>query len=201
MKENNLGWHFTRGDKLRDGRPIPPVGEVLVHEGSLELCLRGLHCSVRLIDALMYAPGATLHQVSFGGDVFWGVDKLVSSKRTILRTLPQTETMSVLVKFAQWCAHRAEEATKTSAWAAEEAEEAEEAARAAAEAAAWAERAEERAAEATEATRAAVEAAWAAGVAAEAAAMAAERKAEEEIQNAKLLALVEEAFLDLGGGL
>lgn len=198
MKEN-IGWHFTRGNKLRDGRPVPPAGEWLVHEGKIELCREGLHCSIKLIDALRYAPGATLHQVRFGGDVFWGEDKLVSSKRAILRTLPETKTLSVLVEFAQWCAHRAAEAewaamtTAAARWAAAGAEEAAavEARAAVGEAARWAARA----------ARAARAGAAEEAEAAEAAAGEKARKAEEEIQNAKLLALVEEAFLDLGGGL
>lgn len=179
MKENNLGWHFTRGNNLRDGRPIPPVGEALVYNGKLELCLRGLHCSVRLVDALMYAPGVTLHQVRFGGNIFWGVDKLVSSERTILRTLPQTETMLVLVKFAQWCAQRVAKETGVAARAEVMAEAVERAEAVVGEDMVWVVR----------------------EVAARATAWAANRAEEEELQNAKLLALVEEAFLDLGGGL
>lgn len=121
QQENNLGWHFTLGDKLRDGRPIPKVGEALRHEGPIEICRSGLHCSERLVDALRYAPGATLHQVRFGVDVLRESDKLVSRERVILRTLPQNEALLVLVEFAQWCARRAEEAAaadRAAAWAA-----------------------------------------------------------------------------------
>lgn len=114
---NDLGWHFTLGDKLRDGRSVPAIGEVLRHEGPIEICRSGLHCSERLIDALGYAPGATLHQVRFGVDVLRESDKLVSRERVILRTLPQGQTMPVSAEFAQWCA---KEAAKAAAeWARE----------------------------------------------------------------------------------
>ena len=173
QQENNLGWHFTLGDKLRDGRPIPKVGEALRHEGPIEICRSGLHCSERLVDALRYAPGATLHQVRFGVDVLRESDKLVSRERVILRTLPQNEALLVLVEFAQWCARRAEEARA--------------AAMEAAMAAAWAARA---------AAMEAEEAAEEAGAAAKAETAAA-KKEEREIQNTKLTELVEAAFAKL----
>lgn len=182
QQENNLGWHFTRGNKLRDGRPVPAIGEVLRHEGPIEICRSGLHCSERLIDALRYAPGATLHQVRFGVDVLRESDKLVSRERVILRTLPQNETLLVLVEFAQWCARRAAWSAKRVAWEAA-------AGREAAWRAAW------------EAAEAAREAAWRAAWAREAVVWAraaeAARAAEKETQNAKLTELVEAAFAKL----
>ncbi len=112
---NDLGWHFTLGDELRDGRPVPPIGETLIHEGKIQICESGLHCSKRLIDALRYAPGATLHQVRFGGEVQFEKDKLVSRERTILRTLPQALVLPVLVEFSAWCAKRTEVAAAAGA--------------------------------------------------------------------------------------
>lgn len=181
-QENNLGWHFTLGDKLRDGRPVPPIGETLVHEGEIQIRQSGLHCSKRLIDALGYAPGATLHQVRFGGEVQFEEDKLVSRERTILRTLPQEYMLPVLVEFSAWCAERA--AAEAAAWAAvkAEAEEAKAAARAA-KAAGWA------------TAWAAAEAAWAAAKAAKAAGwLVGAERVEREAQNQELTRLVEEAF-------
>lgn len=185
QQENNLGWHFTRGNKLRDGRPVPAIGEVLRHEGPIEISRSGLHCSERLIDALRYAPGATLHQVRFGVDVLRESDKLVSRERVILRTLPQTETLLVLIEFAQWCAHRAATSAKEAAWArvaarvaAREAAREAEVAEAEWTAAAWAAEAARAAAAAREAARAG-------------------RAAEEETQNTKLTELVEAAFAKL----
>ena len=49
-------YHFV-GDELRDGRPVPPVGEWLVHDGPVKMCESGLHASRHPFDALMYAPG------------------------------------------------------------------------------------------------------------------------------------------------
>jgi hypothetical protein len=55
-------WHFV-SDTLRDGRPVPADGEVLVHEGPLKLCASGLHASKNILDALHYAPGSTICRV------------------------------------------------------------------------------------------------------------------------------------------
>ena len=54
----DLAYHFV-SNALRDGRPVPADGEVLRHEGKLELCNWGLHFSRHPFDALKYAPGAT----------------------------------------------------------------------------------------------------------------------------------------------
>ena len=76
-------WHFT-ADKLRDGRPIPPVGEVLRHDGPVEICATGLHASERIFDALTYAPGHVIHRVECGDIVQAQDDKFVCRERTIL---------------------------------------------------------------------------------------------------------------------
>ena len=31
-------WHFTDGNKLRDGTPLPAVGEWLEYEGEVRIC-------------------------------------------------------------------------------------------------------------------------------------------------------------------
>lgn len=95
-----LAWHFV-GDKLRDGRPVPPDGETLRHDGPLELCETGLHASERLIDALQFAPSATLCRVECGGKILHDTDKLVSSERTILWRIDATD---LLHQFARQCA-------------------------------------------------------------------------------------------------
>jgi hypothetical protein len=94
-------WHFV-GETLRDGRPVPPDGEWLEHEGSLIMCESGLHASRRLIDALKYAPGATICRVEFDSDDYIEEeDKLVSRRRMIIWRI---DGESVLRAFARWCA-------------------------------------------------------------------------------------------------
>src|SRR5574337_1301621 len=83
IMESVLAWHFV-GDALRDGRPVPSDGEVLRHDGPLELCASGLHASIKIIDALSYAPGDTLCRVRCGGKIVRGDDKLICSERAIL---------------------------------------------------------------------------------------------------------------------
>jgi hypothetical protein len=73
-------YHFTNGT-LRDGSPVPPIGEWLVYEGEIELCQSGYHASAQPFDALLYAPGSMLHLVEVGGRIIHGDDKLVAEKR------------------------------------------------------------------------------------------------------------------------
>lgn len=93
-------WHFV-GDTLRDGRPIPADGETLVHDGPLEMCASGMHASVRIIDALQYAPGDTVCRVECGGTIVQGDDKLVCTERTILW---RVDAEAMLRDFARRCA-------------------------------------------------------------------------------------------------
>lgn len=85
----NIAYHFT-GDRLRDGRPIPAIGETLVHEGPVVICKSGFHWSRQPFDALRYAPGPRLHMVRVGGTVFEHDDKGVSSERTIIASIDAT---------------------------------------------------------------------------------------------------------------
>ena len=99
-------WHFTSAT-LRDGRPIPEEGKWLVHDGPIVPCESGLHASERLLDALSFAPGNTLHRVTLRGDVTLHgdpVDKLVASERRIDWTLDEATTERVLREFSRWCA-------------------------------------------------------------------------------------------------
>ena len=95
-----LAWHFV-GATLRDGRPIPADGETLRHDGDLVLCETGLHASVRLINALSFAPGETLCRVRCEGRIIHDDDKLVCSERTILWRINATD---LLREFARRCA-------------------------------------------------------------------------------------------------
>ena len=88
----NTAWHFT-GNTLRDGSPIPAIGETLVFPHKVEICKSGYHWSLKPHQALRYAPGATLHKVSFGGYVEMGDDKGVSSERTIIASIDATHLL------------------------------------------------------------------------------------------------------------
>lgn len=100
MSRSLLAWHFV-ANTLRDGRPIPADGEILRHDGPLVICESGLHASVRIIDALLYAPGSTICRVQCGGHVKHSDDKLICTERTILWRIDGT---NVLRAFARQCA-------------------------------------------------------------------------------------------------
>lgn len=96
-------WFFN--DTLRDGRPVPPDGAWLEHDGPLVLCRSGLHASTHPLDALKYAPGPMLAQVTLDGEIVRGRDKIVAQRRRIdkridttdlLRTFAQDEALRVL---------------------------------------------------------------------------------------------------------
>jgi len=92
MTETIKAWHFV-GDRLRDGRPAPPDGMWLRHEGPIKICASGLHASRRPWDALRYAPGATLCYVECRGDIHEHDDKLVCRERRIIMRADVTETL------------------------------------------------------------------------------------------------------------
>ena len=92
----NIAWHFT-GGTLRDGSPIPAIGQTLIFPGKIKICQAGYHWSRRPSQALEYAPGPMLHKVSYGGDVVEQDDKGVSSERTILASIDATQ---LLCRFA-----------------------------------------------------------------------------------------------------
>jgi hypothetical protein len=103
-------YHLT-ADTLRDGRPIPAIGEPLVHEGAIEICCSGLHASERILDALAYAPtdSTWLHVVECDGVIDRENDKFVCRRRTIVASYPlRVESLHVLTgeyaALACWCA-------------------------------------------------------------------------------------------------
>ena len=93
-------YHFV-GDKLRDGRPVPPDGEWLVHDGPVRMCESGLHASRHPFDALMYAPGPILCLVDCDEIDAEDVDKLVCRRRRIVARFDAT---TILRAFARQCA-------------------------------------------------------------------------------------------------
>jgi hypothetical protein len=87
-----LAWHFV-GDRLRDGRPVPPDHEPLIHTGMIMVCESGLHASLHPFDALQYAPGHILCLVRCEGDIAYYDDKLVCVRRTILARMDATDML------------------------------------------------------------------------------------------------------------
>ena len=85
-----IAYHFC-GDTLRDGRPIPPDGEWLAHDGPVVMCESGLHASRHPFDALQYAPGPILCRVECADVVDEEADKLVCRRRRIITRIDATE--------------------------------------------------------------------------------------------------------------
>ena len=81
-----IAYHFV-GKTLRDGRPIPPDGEWLEHDGPLVMCESGLHASTHPFDALEYAPGDTLCLVELGGNMQTEGDRSVATRRRIIKRI------------------------------------------------------------------------------------------------------------------
>ena len=101
MKNRILAWHFLpeNGRTRYNGLEVNPGAEI-VHKGQIELCRSGLHASIKLDDALSYAPGPILCRVVCGGIVKRGDDKLVCTRRTVLWMF---DASRVLRLWACWC--------------------------------------------------------------------------------------------------
>ncbi|HED4877355.1 TPA: hypothetical protein R4K21_003174, partial [Stenotrophomonas maltophilia] len=93
-------FHFV-ADTLRDGRPVPADGELLIHDGEVELCAQGLHASIDPYDALTYAPGNVLCLVELSGTIVRGYDKVAASERRIIKRIDAEPLMR---EYARWCA-------------------------------------------------------------------------------------------------
>lgn len=87
-----IAYHFV-GNTLRDGRPVPPDGEWLIHDGPVVLCESGLHASVHPFDALQYAPGDTLCYCEYRGQIIHESDKFVAEQRRIVTRMDATEML------------------------------------------------------------------------------------------------------------
>ncbi len=92
-----LYYHFT-SNKLRDGRPIPPTNEWLVHEGKVIMCTSGLHASEQPYDALQYAPGHILHRVELDDVIDTQDDKVVARRRKIVATIDAAELLHAFAR-------------------------------------------------------------------------------------------------------
>ena len=101
MKNNVLAWHFLPKNGLTRFNEIKvEPGVEIIHKGQIELCESGLHASVKLDDALSFAPGPILCRVRCQGRVKRGDDKLVCSRRTVLWML---DASRVLRLWGCWC--------------------------------------------------------------------------------------------------
>jgi hypothetical protein len=99
-------WYFsTTEKKLRydDGRDIA-IGVTHTVGGTPVPCEHGLHGSVRILDALQYAPGPVVWEVELGGTIVEhrDRDKHVATERTYLRGgIDVSETLRA---FSRWAA-------------------------------------------------------------------------------------------------
>jgi hypothetical protein len=105
-------WHFVTVDEhgtprlgYNDGREVK-IGGTLEIDAEPFLCFTGLHASVKLWDALVYASGDKLRlcRVTLGGTVLHGDDKSVATQRTVVAMLDVDATEKLLHDFACWCA-------------------------------------------------------------------------------------------------
>jgi hypothetical protein len=97
-------WYFSdESKKLRygDGREIK-LG--VTHEVDVApvLCARGLHGSVRILNALEYAPGPIVWRVELSGDMDVGKDKIAATRREYIAGGVNVE--HILRRFARKCA-------------------------------------------------------------------------------------------------
>jgi hypothetical protein len=105
-----LAWHFVHQSRRTaiyvDGRPEytgPVVEPGLVQriDGAPVCCERGLHASLRAIDALAYAPGPIVCRVELDGEIAHQHDKCAAQVRRVLWCADATRTLH---EFACECA-------------------------------------------------------------------------------------------------
>jgi hypothetical protein len=128
-------WYFSKDDKkLRygDNRDIVLGVEHRI-EGYPEPCKHGLHGSVRILDALQYAPGAIVWQVELSGRIKKADDKIAATRRKYiaggidisdtLRLFARKQALSVIDKWdcpaivKQWL-ETGDESIRSAAWSA-----------------------------------------------------------------------------------
>jgi hypothetical protein len=200
MTDRIICWHFV-GDKLRDGSPVPAVGQTLIVGGRIACCPStadgeaGLHGSRRIIDALSHAAGSTICKVEIWGDVVEESDKLAGRRRRIVQMIDGEE---LLREFARRQALSVEHLWDMPEIVREYLETGREDIRAAAGDAAWAAAGNAAWAAAWAARDAAGAAAWAAAWDAARAARDAARAAAWDAANAMLTEMVERAMKEAG---
>ena len=93
-------YHFT-GATLRNGAPIPPIGEWIEVSGEIVPCENGLHASKHPFDSLTYAPGHMLHRVELGGEIVEHgdpVDKVAARRRKIVATIDAEKLLRIFAR-------------------------------------------------------------------------------------------------------
>jgi hypothetical protein len=107
-------WHFLpeNGHTRYNDLPVTP-GEPMRHEGPITLCESGLHASIKLDDALSYAPGPILCRVLCEGQVVEGHDKIVCTQRTVLWMF---DASRVLRLWGCWCIRNTKLADGRTVW-------------------------------------------------------------------------------------
>ncbi len=98
-------WHFVAANRklgYGDSRVVK-AGRTYKYKGDepIELCLRGMHASRRVIDALQYASSNIICRVELSGDIIEGNDKLVATERKVLWMM---DCERVMRPFARQCA-------------------------------------------------------------------------------------------------
>ena len=98
-----LAWYFApANNRLRygDDRPIV-LGETHSVQRLPIACEHGLHASVKVLDALSYAPSSLLYRVELSGAMDRESDKIAAQHRKYLWCVDAEE---VLKEFARMCA-------------------------------------------------------------------------------------------------
>ena len=98
------GWYFSEESRVLrfgDARPIA-IGVTHGIDGPIKVCERGLHASVRAIDALNFAPGPIVWRVELSGEIKTGDDKCVATHRKYIGG--GVDASAVMRAFARRCA-------------------------------------------------------------------------------------------------
>ena len=111
MSDTLLGWHCLAADRRLQFVPhtLVEVGQTLTLPRGVTpaLCQTGYHASIRLLDALTYAPsdpGLVCCRVSLEGAIVYDTDKAVASARTCLAMV---DADVIVREYACWCAEGA----------------------------------------------------------------------------------------------
>ncbi len=93
-------WYFApKNNRLKYGdNRLVRVGTTHTIDGFPETCVRGLHASERVIDALSYAETSILYRVELSGEMDKARDKVAAQSRKYLK---RYDIESILFEFAR----------------------------------------------------------------------------------------------------